>query len=87
MPLPDLEATIFEIAVELLLVERENRYPSLLYGHAEDRTSVRLSAHYVMGLLAYGFTQKASNYFDVQPGWRQRPLVSASGLRETVSLC
>jgi hypothetical protein len=42
MPLSDLEATIFEIAVELLLVERENQYPSLLYGQAVGRQRHRL---------------------------------------------
>lgn len=68
--LADLERTIGEIAVELLLLDKERRYPHLILGDPENKTSVRISMHYVMALLAYGFgpdepeMQRAADWFD-----------------------
>ena len=39
--LPDLEKTVIEIIVELLLADKERRYPDLIYGHPERNESVR----------------------------------------------
>ncbi len=54
--LPELEQTISALIVELLLLEKENRCPHLLFGpQPEDSRAVRVSAHYVSALLDYGF--------------------------------
>lgn len=55
-PLPDLDKTVTQLMLELLLISRENRYPDLLYGRPDQKQSVRITMHYVMALLAYGFT-------------------------------
>jgi hypothetical protein len=53
--LSHLEETITQIAVELLLVEKEHRFKHLIMGNPEDKTSVRMTMHYVRALLSYGF--------------------------------
>lgn len=68
----DLEKTVIEIIVELLLADKERRYPDLIYGHPERNDSVRITMHYVMALLAYGFSPdepelvKAADWFDTE---------------------
>lgn len=68
--LPDLEQTITEMVVELLLLEKEHRYPHLILADPENKTSVRITAHYVMALLSYGFSasepelRRAADWFD-----------------------
>ncbi|HEX2619055.1 MAG TPA: hypothetical protein VHL11_02880, partial [Phototrophicaceae bacterium] len=68
--LPELEQTVTELILELLLIERENRYPELLYAHPDQKQSVRITMHYTMALLAYGFTaqdeelKRALSWFD-----------------------
>lgn len=70
--LPDLEKTVIEIIVELLLADKEHRFPDLIYGHPERHESVRSTMHYVMALLAYGFAPdepelvKAADWFDTE---------------------
>ena len=54
-PLLDVEKTVSEIIIELLLQEREGRYPDLIRGDPERKESVRITMHYLMALLAYGF--------------------------------
>ena len=54
--LPELQKTILEIVAELLLVEKEKRYTSLLFGDAVRKEVSRVSMNYVMALLSYGFT-------------------------------
>jgi hypothetical protein len=70
--LPQLEETITQIAVELLLIEKEKRFPALLMGDPEDKTCVRMSKHYVRALLSYGFSPDAPV---MQPmiAWFDRP--------------
>lgn len=68
--LPDLENIIVEMIVEMLLIEKEQRFSELIYGPGDHPKSVRITMHYVMALLAYGFTpsdpelQKAADWFD-----------------------
>lgn len=71
--LPDLAQTINEIVIELLLLIKEGRFPALLFANdAEDETSVRLTAHYVMALLSYRFPAeekeliRAADWFDTR---------------------
>jgi len=70
--LPLLEQTIFELIAELLLLEQEKRYPNLLFSDPEDIRPVRVTAHYVMALIAYGFDpadqelEEATEWFDVK---------------------
>lgn len=69
--LPNIEQTIIELAVELLLIEREKRYPDLLFGRTDNKTSPRISMHYVLALLAYGLQpdepelKEAVDWFDL----------------------
>lgn len=76
--LPDLEQTITEIVVELLLLEKEHRYPNLLLADPENKTSVRISMHYIMALLSYGFApgdpelRRVADWFD-RPFPRKKP--------------
>lgn len=75
--LAHLEETITQIAVELLLVEKEKRFKHLLMGSPDDKTSVRMTMHYVRALLSYGFEpdtpalQGAVDWFD-QPFPRKK---------------
>lgn len=75
--LPNLEQTITQIIVELLLVEKEKRFRWLIMGDLNDKTSVRLTMHYVRALLSYGFEpdtpalQGAIDWFD-QPFPRRK---------------
>ncbi|MBZ0300717.1 MAG: aminoglycoside phosphotransferase family protein [Anaerolineae bacterium] len=77
LPLPDLEQTITQLIVEVLLVEKERRFPRLILGSTDDKTSVRMSMHYVRALLSYGFSadtpavQAAIDWFD-QPFPRRK---------------
>jgi hypothetical protein len=70
MLLPNLEKTVNELVLELLLTASENRHPDLLYSRNETKNALRISMHYVLALLAYGFTledpelQTALKYFD-----------------------
>jgi hypothetical protein len=69
-PLPNLEETITQIIIELLLIEKEKRFPQLIMGSPDDKTSVRTTMHYVRALLSYGFApdtpalQAAIDWFD-----------------------
>ena len=54
--LPDLQKVIIEIMVELLLMEKERRFPDLIFSeNTDDVRSVRMTMHYIMALLAYDF--------------------------------
>ena len=54
--LPDLQKIIIEIMVELLLIEKERRFPDLILNeNVEDEKSVRITMHYIRALLAYDF--------------------------------
>ncbi|MBC8098352.1 MAG: hypothetical protein H7Y11_02820, partial [Armatimonadetes bacterium] len=70
-PLPELEKTIIEMAVEMMLIDKEKRYPDLIYGNQEAKDSVRITMHYVMAMLAYGFLPhepemtRAAEWFDL----------------------
>lgn len=75
--LPDLEKTLIEMVVELLIIEKEKLYPDLIYGSPERKPSVRITMHYIMALLAYGFSAndvelvKGAEWFD-KPFPKQR---------------
>jgi hypothetical protein len=68
--LPHLEETITQITVELLLAEKEKRFPHLILDNPHDKTCTRMTMHYVRALLSYGFSpdtealQAAINWFD-----------------------
>ncbi|MAS34819.1 MAG: hypothetical protein CL610_12485 [Anaerolineaceae bacterium] len=68
--LSHLEETVTQIAVELLLVEKEKRFSKLIMSDPEDKTGVRMTMHYVRALLSYGFEpetpalQGAIDWFD-----------------------
>ncbi len=63
--LPDLEATITQLIVELLLIEKENRFPDLILHNIDDKTSVRMTMHYARALLAYGIDPESAWLEDV----------------------
>ena len=54
--LPDLETTITQLIVELLLIEKERRFSDLILGNTEDKASVRMTMHYARALLDYGIS-------------------------------
>lgn len=68
--LPELEKTVNELVLELLLIDSEDRHSELIYAKSEDRQALRITMHYVMALLAYGFQlqdpelKRALLYFD-----------------------
>jgi hypothetical protein len=68
--LPHLDETITQIIVELLLIEKERRFPALIMGSSADKTATRATMHYVRALLSYGFSpetpalQEAIDWFD-----------------------
>jgi len=76
--LPHLEQTVTEIVVELITLDQEQRFPDLLFGDSNDNDCVRITMHYVVALLAYGFSheeaelQKALRWFN-KPFPRQKP--------------
>ncbi len=76
-PLADLEQTVTQVAVELLLIEKEKRFSRLIMGDPEDKNTVRTTMHYVRALLSYGFApdtpalQDAIDWFD-QPFPRRK---------------
>jgi hypothetical protein len=82
-PLPDLEKTVIEIAVELLLADQEHRFPDLLYAHHDQNMSVRITAHYVLALLAYGFTPSEPE-IDKALGWFNTDFPKYQGEDDTV---
>ncbi len=71
-PLTDLEETISALIVELLLLEKEKRYPHLLFGDPEDDRTVRVTTHYNMALLAYGFLPESEDLQE-RTKWFDRP--------------
>ncbi|MBZ0291611.1 MAG: hypothetical protein K8L99_03500, partial [Anaerolineae bacterium] len=73
-PLPETEITLSNLVVELLLLEksRKQRYRGLLLDDPEDNRCVRLTMHYVMALLAYGFSP-TSNELQELAAWFDRP--------------
>jgi hypothetical protein len=70
--LSHLEDTVTQIAVELLLVEKEQRFKHLIMGNPEDKTSLRATMHYVRALLSYGFQPDTPALQDVIK-WFDRP--------------
>lgn len=66
--LPELQKVIIEIMVELLMIDKEYRFPDLLFNQDDDdETSLRLTMHYLMALLAYDF---ATHEDELQRGLR-----------------
>lgn len=70
--LPNLEATVTQLVVELLLIEKEQRFPHLLMGDTEDKTATRATMHYVRALHAYGFSPENARLNEVID-WFDRP--------------
>ena len=70
--LPHLEETITSIVVELLLIDKEKRFPHLFMEEPDHKDAARLTMHYVRALLSYGFapdTPELQHVID----WFDRP--------------
>ena len=90
--LPDLEVTITQLIVELLLIEKERRFPQLILGNTEDKTSVRTTLHYARALLAYGISPESDalrpiiDWFDQPFPQRENDLIDPQEMNRLIIL-